>query len=120
MSPVPVQGDLQGWVAPVFLQDTAGILKLIGQEQELASSEPPDIKLAEILELTVDLVLTHPGPPLDSEDEYRRADTGVVWARKINFRNPSSDKIHLVHVGRQHIEVLGEGRLVHSTAMHPL
>lgn len=108
-------------MVPVLLQDTAGILKLIGQEQELASSEPPDIELAEILELTVDLLLAHPRPPLDGEDEYRRADAGVIGTRKINFRNPSSDKVHLVHVRRQHIKVLGEGRLVHSTvAMHPL
>lgn len=56
------------------------LLKLIGQEQELASSEPPDIELAESLELMVDLVLPQPRPPLDGEDEHRRADTGVIWA----------------------------------------
>lgn len=112
MSPVPVQGDLQGRVVPVLLQDTASILKLIGQEQELASSEPPDIELAEILELTVDLVLADPRPPPDGEDEHRRADTGVIWARKVNFRNPSSDEIHLVHIRGQHVEVLREGGLV--------
>lgn len=97
-------------MAPVLLQDTAGtakrslprsavwppppkdkrglgvrhlLLKLIGQEQKLASSEPPDIKLAEILELTVDLVLADPRPPPDSKDEHRRADTGVIRARKV-------------------------------------
>lgn len=114
MSPVPVQGDLQGRVVPVLLQDTARtakrglprsatvggqlpqslreerglgvrhlLLKLIGQEQELASSEPPDIELAEILELTVNLVLADPRPPPDGEDEHRRADTRVIWARKV-------------------------------------
>lgn len=59
------------------------LLKRIGQEQELASSEPPDIELAEILELTVDLALADPRPPPDRENEHRRADTGVIWARKV-------------------------------------
>lgn len=97
-------------MAPVLLQDIAGtakrslprsamwpqspkekrglgvrhlLLKLIGQEQKLASSEPPDIKLAEILELTVDLVLADPRPPPDGKDKHRRADTGVIRARKV-------------------------------------
>lgn len=121
MSPVPVQGDLQGRVAPILLQNTVGILKRIGQEQELASSEPPDIELAEILELTVDLALADPRPPPDRENEHRRADTGVIWARKVNFRNPSSNEIHLVHIRRQHIEVLREGGFIdRNTAMYPL
>jgi hypothetical protein len=65
------------------------LLKLIGQEQELALSEPPDIELAEILELTIDLLLTGPRPPPNSEDEDRRPDAGIVWARKIlqNMKN---------------------------------
>lgn len=59
------------------------LLKLIGQEQELASSESPDIELAEILELSVDLLLAGPGPPPNSEDEDGRPNTGIIWARKI-------------------------------------
>lgn len=122
MSPVPVQGDLQGRVVPVLLQDTARtakrglprsamwpqslreerglgvrhlLLKLIGQEQELASSEPPDIELAEILELTVDLVLADPRPPPDGEDEHRRADTRVIWARKV-LKKKKQEKFFIV------------------------
>lgn len=59
------------------------LLKLIGQEQELASGEAPDIELAEVLEFTVDLLLADPRPPPDGEDQHRRADTGVIGARKI-------------------------------------
>lgn len=124
---MPIQGDLQGRVGLVLLQDTpstaersvlssgtrasdlllhvgasgwglrdgvagrrqdgleAGhlLLKLIGQEQELAPCESPDIEFAEILELTVYLLLTEPRPPPDTEDEDGRSDTGIIWTRKI-------------------------------------
>lgn len=59
------------------------LLKLIGQEQELAPCESPDIEFAEILELTIYLLLTDPRPPPDTEDEDGRSDAGIIWTRKI-------------------------------------
>lgn len=59
------------------------LLELIGHEQELALREPPHIKLAEVLKLAVDLLLTDPRPPPDGEDEDGGADAGGVWACKV-------------------------------------
>lgn len=59
------------------------LLKLIGQEQELAPGESPDVKFAEILKLAVDLLLADLGPPPDPEDEGGGADAGVVRTREI-------------------------------------
>ena len=106
-----VQRDLQRRVALILLQDApraakrglgqgrggracspgAGasreprhlLLELIGHEQELALREPPHIKLAEVLKLAVDLLLTDPRPPPDGEDEDGGADAGGVWACKV-------------------------------------
>lgn len=80
---MPIQGDLQGRVVLVFLQDTPSILELIGQEQELAPCESPDIEFAEVLELAIHLLLADLRPPPDSEDEDGGPDTGVIWTRKI-------------------------------------
>lgn len=119
---MPVEGDLQGRVAPVLPQDGAStaktssqvrpaaprrlkaatrkeagwlqgrgdsweprhlLLKLVGQQQELAPREPPDVEFAEILKLPVDLLLAEPRPPPDTEDEDGRADTRVIGTRKI-------------------------------------
>lgn len=59
------------------------LLELVGQEQELAPREPPDVKLAEVLELAVDLLLGDPGPLPDTEDEDGRSGTGVIRTRKV-------------------------------------
>lgn len=59
------------------------LLELVGQEQELVPREPPDVELAEVLELEVDLLLAEPGPPADAEDEDGRSDTGVIRAGKV-------------------------------------
>ena len=59
------------------------LLELIGQEQELVLRESPDIELAEILELAVDLLLADPRPPADAEDEDGGSDTGIIGARKV-------------------------------------
>lgn len=83
MSPVPVQGDAQGRVAPVLLQDAPSILKLVGQEQELAPCQSPDVEFAEILKLAVDLLLADPTPAPDTQDEDGRSDAGIIWTRKI-------------------------------------
>lgn len=44
----------------------------------MAPHQSPDIKLAEVLKLAVDLLLADPGPPLDGDNEDGRADTGVI------------------------------------------
>lgn len=49
----------------------------------MAPHQSPDIKLAEVLKLAVDLLLADPGPPLDGDNEDGRADTGVIGTRKI-------------------------------------
>lgn len=59
------------------------LLELVGQEQELAPREPPDVELAEVLELVVDLLLGDPGPPPDTEDEDGGSGTGVIWTGKV-------------------------------------
>lgn len=59
------------------------LLKLIGQKQELASCESPDIKLAEVLKLTIHLLLTDAGPPLDTEDEDGGPETWVIRTREV-------------------------------------
>lgn len=81
MWPEPLKAERQGGEEGPGLGYL--LLKLIGQEQELASGEAPDIELAEVLEFTVDLLLADPRPPPDGEDQHRRADTGVIGARKI-------------------------------------
>lgn len=59
------------------------LLKLIGQEQELAPRESPHIELAEILKLPIDLLLADLRPPPDMKEEDGRSDTGAIWTRKI-------------------------------------
>lgn len=52
MSPVPVQGDLQGWVAPVLLQDTAGTAKrsLLRSASNVATATKGDEAMRQGLE----------------------------------------------------------------------
>lgn len=55
------------------------LLKLVGQEQELATCQAAYVKLAEALEHSIDLLLADPRPLLDTEDEDGWADAGVIW-----------------------------------------
>lgn len=47
---------------------------------------------------------------------------GLIWTREVHLRDPSPGKIHLVHIGSQHVEVQREGQLRQgaSTVYSPL
>lgn len=46
---------------------------------------------------------------------HRLSEVRELKRRTHDLRDPSTDKIHLVHIRCQHIEVLGEGGLAHRT-----
>lgn len=110
-----LQYDPQGLVVPGLLRDAPGILKLIGQEQELTQQELPDIKLAEFPRPMTHLLLTDHRPPRDTEEDGR-LDTGVMWTRRVNVRDLGLDKIHLAHIGSQLIKVQWEGEFSHGAS----